>query len=183
MTSSSPNSAPKSAPRSAPNCPARTTAPDDIRTPIRQSVTVPLPRDAAFDLFTREIAAWWPIDGYSFCGGAVRLEPREGGRILERQPDGSDAAWARITLWQPPLRLALLWHPGRDAAEATDVDIAFNEVEDGTEVTVTHQGFDRLGPNGTDVHGSYAAGWPRVLGALRAAARAHAPAAEAPAIF
>ena len=28
--------------------------------PIQKSVTVPLPADAAFDLFTRDIARWWP---------------------------------------------------------------------------------------------------------------------------
>ena len=42
----------------------------------------------------------------------VTLEPRLGGRIYERTSDGTEIDWGEITDWDPPRRLAYLWHIG-----------------------------------------------------------------------
>ena len=53
------------------------------------------------------------------------LESGVGGRIYERTADGVEHDWGVVTVWDPPKRLAYLWHLGRDRSEATDVDIRF----------------------------------------------------------
>ena len=63
--------------------------------------------------------------------GRVVLEPWLGGRIFERTPDGAEIDWGEITAWEPPGRLAYLWHIRRDRADATDVEITFVPLGDG----------------------------------------------------
>ncbi len=73
--------------------------------PIKKTVTVPLPPDRAFDLFTEGIAGWWPLDSHSLSaqdGGTakhVEIPPDIGAQVLETRPDGTKAPWgvSRIT--------------------------------------------------------------------------------------
>lgn len=138
--------------------------------PIRKTVTVPLDRQAAFELFTSGINRWWPKDSHSLTASrgipgdvGVRMEPRVGGRVLERLPDGTEAAWATITHWQPGERLGLSWYVGRDEDEATTIDIRFTQTEAGTRVDLAHGGFAALGNEGRDICATYATGWDKVL--------------------
>lgn len=90
--------------------------------PILLTFDVACPADHAFDVWTRRIAAWWPVD-HSVSGEpdlAVVLEPRVGGRIFERLPSGIEHDWGEVTTWEPPARLGYLWHLRRDRADATD---------------------------------------------------------------
>jgi len=60
--------------------------------PVRCAVTVPLPPDRAFALFTDGYYSWWPHGhhlGKAELAGVV-LEPRTGGRYYERGVDGSE---------------------------------------------------------------------------------------------
>ena len=52
-----------------------------------------------------------------------RAQGGVGGRIYERTPTGDEHDWGKVTAWEPPPRLAYLWHIGRDRAEATEVEI------------------------------------------------------------
>ncbi len=106
--------------------------------PVLQRVVVPLTPHAAFDLFTEDLPAWWPVSRHSLSGGRLRMDARTGGKITEDLPDGTKAAWARITAWQPGTRLGLLWHPGEDEEDGTLVDVRFRALGTGTEVTVEH---------------------------------------------
>ncbi len=139
--------------------------------PIRKTVIVPLTARDAFDLFTKEIDAWWPKDTYSVAADersgqsvTVHIEGGAGGRITERHPDGSETTWARITTWEPGERLSLEWHPNRDPQEATQVDVVFQQEESGTRVDLVHDGFDRLGESGATMCDRYDQGWNDVLG-------------------
>lgn len=50
------------------------------------------------------------------------------------------------TVWDPPKRLAYLWHLGGDRSEATDVDIRFvARGPDDTRLEIEHRGWERLG--------------------------------------
>ena len=74
------------------------------------------------------------------------LEPRLGGRIYERTPDGTEHDWGEVTLWDPPHRFGYLWHLRRDRADATDVEIRFLAATDSaTVVEIEHRGWERLG--------------------------------------
>jgi DNA-binding transcriptional ArsR family regulator len=58
-------------------------------------------------------------------GLVVTFESRAGGRIYERTPDGTEHDWGEVLAWEPPRRLAYLWHLGTDHGRATEVDISF----------------------------------------------------------
>lgn len=145
--------------------------------PIRKRVTVPLDPARAFHLFTDGIDRWWPKESHSLSArdgeGAkarVRVEPRAGGRVIETRADGSEAPWATVTAWEPGRRFALSWYVGRDAAEATVVDVRFRGIEGGTVVELEHAGFDVLGKDAGPVSASYTEGWDLVLACCRRAA-------------
>lgn len=66
--------------------------------PIGGSVTVGVPVDQAFRVFTDSFNAWWPHQyhiGQSDVAEVI-LEPHEGGRWYERGVDGSECERAMI---------------------------------------------------------------------------------------
>src|SRR5258707_10700450 len=78
---------------------------------IRGKVTVGVPVERAFDVFTGSFGTWWPRDyhiGQAPMADAI-LEPREGGRWYERGDDGSECDWGRVLAWEPPHRLVVTW--------------------------------------------------------------------------
>ena len=103
----------------------------------------------------------------------MALEPRLGGRIFERTPDGTEIEWGRITSWQPPHRLGYAWHIGRDPADATDVEVTFVDLGDGTSrLDIVHSGWERLGAQATPYREANTDGWQALAGAFVAAAEA-----------
>lgn len=137
--------------------------------PIKKTVTVPLSPSHAFELFTKDIFLWWPVESHSLSAGSeskpkdVTVEPFKGGQILETCADGQRRPWATVTTWEPGARLTLDWYVGRDPSEATQVDIRFLPDKAGALVELTHDGFDRLS-GGETMAQSYNTGWDTVLG-------------------
>lgn len=87
-------------------------------TPVRREVVVPVGAERAFELFTDQIGAWWPIgERYSVFGAGATVSFRDGA-LIEVAPDGREAVWGEVLDWQPPNRLRITWHPGRDATAA-----------------------------------------------------------------
>lgn len=151
--------------------------------PIRKSLNVPLQPIEAFDLFTKGINRWWPMDSHSLSAGEddadrarVHVEPRVGGQVIETRADGSTAPWARVTEWRPGAHLQLHWHVGRAEDEATVLDVRFAAHDGGTRVDLTHGGFDVLGPQAKTVCAGYTSGWDHVLGTCFRAACTKLPA-------
>jgi uncharacterized protein YndB with AHSA1/START domain len=145
--------------------------------PLRLSYVIRFPAAHAFEIWTTRMAAWWPRD-HSASGDpdtVVVLEPGPGGRLYERTSAGAEIDWGRITSWDPPHRLAYRWHIGLDAAEATDVELTFVDLEDGsTRLDIVHAGWERLGAGGASRREANASGWNAVLPAFAAAAEARA---------
>jgi uncharacterized protein YndB with AHSA1/START domain len=116
--------------------------------PLTMSFEVACSTEHAFITWTSRISSWWP-DDHTVSGQAgleVVLEPGVGGRIYERTPAGAEHDWGEVTAWEPPGRLAYLWHLRRDRRQATDVEIRFIALaEDRTRVEIEHGGWDRLG--------------------------------------
>ena len=104
------------------------------------------------------------------------LEPRLGGRIFERTPDGSEIDWGEITAWDPPHRLGYLWHIGRTSrGRHRRVELTFVDLGDGpTRLDIVHSGWDRLGADGAQFRHANTAGWDGTIPAFRAAAEARA---------
>lgn len=119
----------------------------------------------AFDVWSSRISQWWPAD-HTLSGDSdaeVVLEPKEGGRIVERAPDGTEHEWGVVIRWEPPGLLAYAWHLGTDADQATDVVITFTPDQAGTKVRVMHSGWDQFGPHAPERRDANVAGWDALL--------------------
>jgi uncharacterized protein YciI len=128
--------------------------------PIRREILVSATPERAFALFTAHIGRWWPLRDYSVFG-ADALVAFEGDHLVERS--GSEVSvWAEVLEWDPPAALRLSWHPRRDVARATDVQVSFAAHDEGTMVTLVHGGWERVeDPEATAEE--YGHGWPAVL--------------------
>lgn len=126
----------------------------------------------AFYVWTARASLWWP-PAHSVTGEdglEVVFEPRVGGRIFERTRAGVEVDWGEVTAWEPPARLAYLWHIATDRASATDVEIRFVELEPGrTRVEIEHGGWERLGERGPAWRDANTVGWDGVLPLYQAA--------------
>ena len=116
--------------------------------PIQQSVHVDCPVEEAFRLFTEGLGEWWPLKSHSVAedeAESCEMEPWEGGRVLERTRFGEEHEWGSVSVWDPPRRVELTWHPGEPAGGSQTVDVEFLVDADGTRVIVTHHGWQFAG--------------------------------------
>jgi Activator of Hsp90 ATPase homolog 1-like protein. len=134
--------------------------------PLRLSYEIRCSPEHAFEVWTTRVSKWWP-KGHSASGNPetlVVLEPREGGRIFERTPDGTEIDWGQITLWSPPRRLGYVWHIARDRSDATDVELTFVDLGDGTtRLDIVHAGWQRLGAEGPAWREANTDGWSALI--------------------
>ena len=103
-----------------------------------------LPEDA-FDVFTGQIAAWWPLPTHSVFGEEAAGLAFDEGRLVERTVDGRESVWGEVLLWEPPSRLVVTWHPGRSPEDASEVEVRFIPDADGTRVEIEHRGWEAFG--------------------------------------
>lgn len=118
---------------------------------VTVALDVAVPPEVAFDVFTRELDAWWGRGPrFRFVpphAGTLTLEPGVGGRLVH-VPDGHpERAFVvgHVETWQPPRVLAFTWRlasfrPG----QLTRVEVRFDPAEGGTRVSVTHSGWDTV---------------------------------------
>ena len=129
----------------------------------------------AFEVWTTRLSTWWP-KGHSASGEpdtVAMLEPRLGGRIYERTADGREIEWGEITEWDPPHRLGYRWHIAWDVALATDVELTFVDLGDGTtRLDIVHSGWDRLGADAVAFRNANTNGWDSLVPNFVAAAEA-----------
>jgi uncharacterized protein YndB with AHSA1/START domain len=109
---------------------------------VEVSVDVAVSPEVAFDVFTREIDAWYRVDTVTLPDitrtAAIRFEPRLGGRLLDVHDlaSGEGRELGRITAWEPGRRLAFTDNEG------SEVDVSFEPAESGTRVTLVQRGPD-----------------------------------------
>ena len=140
--------------------------------PVRVEVRVTVPPARAFDAFTREFSAWWPIDSHHIGeqdAVEVVIEPHAGGRWLEVAADGSTCVWGSVLVHEPPSRLVLGWQLDAewdyDPDLLTEVEVRFEPDGDGTRVSLEHRLLDRFGARAAEVRGAVTSegGWPGLL--------------------
>ena len=134
--------------------------------PVRITVRVRRNIQDTFDLFTRDIGSWWPLDKASFGGdraSELHLEPFVGGRFYERYLDGEEHIGGRVLRWQPPRLVAYTWQHD-DWAAPTEVEVRFLAEEPFlTRVELEHRAWERLGPAAERMREMYNNGWPTVI--------------------
>lgn len=116
---------------------------------IRRSIHVNAPPERAFDVFTRGIESWWPLETHSIRGMRHGLRPQElhlelrlGGRFYERT-DGEEHTWGTVLAYDPPDRIVIEWRVN-PANPPTEIAVAFTPEEGGTRVDVVHSGWERF---------------------------------------
>jgi uncharacterized protein YndB with AHSA1/START domain len=140
---------------------------------VRKSVTVAAPLAVAFEVFTAQIEAWWPMAshhiGQADCA-AVVIEPRAGGRWFERGVDGTECDWGRVLLWDAPNRVTLMWQLSArfqfDPSIETEVDVRFTALDARTtRVDLEHRGLDAYGADAAAMRETFSSpnGWNGML--------------------
>lgn len=126
-----------------------------MRTRAEASVEVDADPETAFRIFTEEVDLWWvrgPINFYDASRLAeLRMEPGQGGRVVEVYGNGDLYVRQRITVWEPGSRLML-------RSADMEVDIRFASTEKGTRVDVAQY----LLPDGDPKNMGF--GWANMLG-------------------
>jgi hypothetical protein len=111
--------------------------------------------ERAFEVFTREIGAWWRHNPM------FRFTPREpgvlsfqDGQLIETRSGGKVFEIGKVSVWEPGRRLVFGW---RQAAftpdQATQVEVVFEPVGEETRVRVTHTGWDTVPAEHVARHG------------------------------
>jgi uncharacterized protein YndB with AHSA1/START domain len=103
---------------------------------------------------------------------AFDLRAPPGRRVYERTPGGDEHDWGEVLVWEPPKRLAYLWHLRFDRSDATEVEVAFESADEGTAVTIVHRGWERLGAKAEERRERNRRGWAGVVDHNQAACAA-----------
>jgi uncharacterized protein YndB with AHSA1/START domain len=149
---------------------------------VRREMTIDVPPERAFAVFTRELSAWWPRDSHNVgdLPAEAVLEPRLGGRLFSRSlATGAESQWGEVTAWEPPRRLAFAWmftpawELEPDLARTSEVEVRFLDAGDGrTQVMLEHGGFERMPDGGASMREQVdgAGGWTELIGHFAAGA-------------
>jgi uncharacterized protein YndB with AHSA1/START domain len=141
---------------------------------VNRQITVDVPIERAFTVFTERFGDIKPQE-HNLLGAPVvttTFEPHVGGRIVDRAHDGTECAWARILVYEPPTRVVFSWDIGTtwqletDLERTSEVEVRFfAEGDDRTRVELEHRNLDRHGPGWEHVADGVAAddGWPLYL--------------------
>jgi uncharacterized protein YndB with AHSA1/START domain len=144
---------------------------------IAHHVVVEASTGSAFDAFTMQLGAWWPL-AYTFSEAKFAdagIEPGAGGVWFERNEAGEKLSWGEVRTFTPGERLVLAFAIGADRkavpnAEASEVEVRFVAVAPGqTRVELEHRDFARHGEGAEKLRAGMdsAQGWPLILAELR----------------
>jgi uncharacterized protein YndB with AHSA1/START domain len=118
--------------------------------PVRKSFEVELPPPETFQLFTSDMALWWPATHHLGPSPMIEIviEPRVGGGWFEVDQDGT--TWGSILAWEPPHKLVLAWGLqsdwkfSPDLSKSSEVEVRFVPMGDSaTLVEFEHRYLER----------------------------------------
>jgi uncharacterized protein YndB with AHSA1/START domain len=136
------------------------------------SVFVRVAQGDAFDVFTREVDAWWrKTPKFRVAGrrrGQLFFECALGGRLFETFDGASGSQTVqvgKVTRWEPPRHFELEWRGVNfKPHESTLVEVTFEPSGEGTLVTVRHRGWSALPSDHPARHGLVGAEFSRMIG-------------------
>ena len=149
-------------------------------TAVHHEITVDVPQERAFALFTERFDDIKPRD-HTMLDGFERtvLEPFVGGRLYDRAADGSGYTWGQVVTWDPPTRFVFSWHLNpqfeieTDPGRFSEVEVRFvGEGSTRTRVELEHRYLDRHGDGWQSERSAVtgANGWPLYLANFAAVA-------------
>ncbi len=135
--------------------------------PIIKTIEVPCSQEKAFGVFVNEMGSWWPLDKRSMSmisGGkpakSLRIDPKEGGKIVEIGHDDTEHLWGTIKSYDPHDSLSMNFHMGLPAENASLVEVRFTELEnERTRVELNHSNWEAFGEMAEMMRDGYGSGW------------------------
>jgi uncharacterized protein YndB with AHSA1/START domain len=150
---------------------------------VRKVLHVELPQADAYRLFVEHHGKWWPLQNYHIGAQAAEtaiIEPRAGGRWFERATDGTECAWGKVKVWEPPHRIVLLWQISADwkfdESLETEVEVRFvSESAKRTRLELEHRLLDQYGEKAMMMKGIFDSdgGWDAILREFARHAHSH----------
>lgn len=150
--------------------------------PIVKTIEVPCSQEEAFTVFLNEMDSWWPLGKFSismYSGApakAIRVDAKQGGKIVEISPNGTEYEWGTIKSYDPPDFVSMAFHiapPGDDTANARSlVEVRFEALENSrTRVTLTQSNWEVFGEKAAMLRDrGYGQAWGLIFeGAFKAA--------------
>ena len=121
---------------------------------VRRQVVVDAAIDRAFSVFAERFGDFKPPEHNLLSAPIAEtvFEPRVGGHIVDRAVDGTECRWARILVYQPPIRVVFSWDINAhwtiepDPAKCSEVDVTFTaDGPSSTRVVLQHLHLERHG--------------------------------------
>ena len=123
---------------------------------VRRHVVVDSAIDRAFSVFTKRFGDFKPPEHNLLSAPIAEtiFEPRVGGHIFDRAVDGTECRWARILVYEPPVRVVFSWDISpewileTDLNRTSEVEVRFyEETPQRTRVELEHRGLERHVPS------------------------------------
>ncbi len=92
--------------------------------PVVSIIEVPCSQRMAFDVFVNDMNTWWPLSNFSVSAIAgktaksLRVEAKQGGKIVEIGHDDTEHLWGTIKSYDPPAIDAIDCKASRASATA-----------------------------------------------------------------
>ncbi|RLQ95544.1 metalloregulator ArsR/SmtB family transcription factor [Falsibacillus albus] len=127
---------------------------------IEQEVEINAPKDIVFDSLTRHIDKWW---AYRLCGAESNLsiDPKAGGKFIEKGKGGNAALWGTITYFDPNNEIRLEGLLGMQGAVISAYGYRLETYGNLTLLKLSHQASGLLDP---EWHQAHEEGWKELLG-------------------
>jgi uncharacterized protein YndB with AHSA1/START domain len=133
---------------------------------VLATVEIAAPPERVFEALVRseDVLRWWGSEGvYRTTKWEADVRPGGKWRAGGKMEDGREyVVEGEYTVVAPPYRLVFTWRPDWDSPHETRVTYLLEELDEGTRVTLRHEGF----ANREAVCRSHGSGWQRVLGWL-----------------
>lgn len=123
-------------------------------TSVRHEITVNVPQEQAFKIFTERFDEIKPRDLTMLQSPIAEsiFETRVGGTVYDRAEDGTECHWARVLSFEPPERFVISWDISpqwqleTDLERCSEVEVRFvPETPERTRVELEHRHLDRHG--------------------------------------
>ena len=139
---------------------------------VKRTVRVGVPIEYAFGMLTKKMGTWWPASHHigQVPFAEIVVEPRIGGRWLERGHNGEECQWGTVLVWDPPKQVVFSWQLqvdwkfSPDISRASEVAFAFfAEGPEATRLEFEHRHIERHGEGWENIRKGVEGGWAGIL--------------------